>query len=53
MKLIAGLGNPGLQFARTRHNVGWLVLDELVRRQGAAWRKVTQAGDQFHASRLP
>ncbi len=43
MKLIAGLGNPGLQFTRTRHNVGWLVLDELVRRQGAAWRKDTQA----------
>lgn len=43
MKLIAGLGNAGTQYARTRHNVGWLVLDELGRRQGAAWRKDAQA----------
>lgn len=43
MKLIAGLGNVGLNYARTRHNVGWLVLDELARRQAAGWRKDTQA----------
>jgi peptidyl-tRNA hydrolase, PTH1 family len=36
--LVAGLGNPGREYARNRHNAGWLVLDELARRHDGAWR---------------
>src|SRR5205823_421984 len=36
--LVAGLGNPGREYEHTRHNLGWLVLDELARRHGGSWR---------------
>jgi PTH1 family peptidyl-tRNA hydrolase len=36
--LVAGLGNPGREYAATRHNVGWMVLDELARRHSGSWR---------------
>jgi PTH1 family peptidyl-tRNA hydrolase len=32
--LVAGLGNPGQMHVRDRHNVGWMVIDELARRHG-------------------
>jgi PTH1 family peptidyl-tRNA hydrolase len=36
--LVAGLGNPGREYAATRHNVGWMVADELARRHDGSWR---------------
>jgi PTH1 family peptidyl-tRNA hydrolase len=39
IRLIAGLGNPGPEYAVTRHNIGFMVVDQLAAQFGSTWEK--------------
>jgi PTH1 family peptidyl-tRNA hydrolase len=44
MLLLAGLGNPGPRYLRNRHNIGFMAVEEIVRRQGfGPWRRRLQS----------
>jgi PTH1 family peptidyl-tRNA hydrolase len=39
IRLVAGLGNPGTEYAHTRHNIGFMVVDLLAHQAGLVWEK--------------
>ena len=42
IRCVAGLGNPGPEYTGTRHNIGFMVIDELAAQLGFAWEKSTR-----------
>lgn len=54
--MIAGLGNPGRRYSKTRHNIGFLVLDVFASRRKVAWKEqegyATTASYVFGATRI-
>jgi PTH1 family peptidyl-tRNA hydrolase len=44
LRLVAGLGNPGAEYERTRHNIGFAVLDRLAAQAGVDWQREAKWG---------
>ena len=43
IRLVAGLGNPGTEYAHTRHNIGFMIVDLLAHEAGLKWEKSSKA----------
>ena len=52
LKLIVGLGNPGPQYARTRHNAGWWFVDALAAENHGSWKHDARARTELARVRL-
>jgi len=44
IRVIAGLGNPGKKYARTRHNLGFMVVEELAKKHGISFKEENEFG---------
>ena len=42
IRLVAGLGNPGSEYAATRHNIGFMVVDQFAAQFGSTWERSTK-----------
>ena len=52
MNVIAGLGNPGAEYANTPHSIGFEVVDALAREIGASWKASSSFGGELAAGML-
>jgi len=53
MKVVAGLGNPGAEYANTPHSIGFEIVDALAQETGAEWRKAAAFKGEIAPAQTP